>query len=269
MKKVLLTSSLLASLLFVGCSPENQTNGNVGATATTNSACPAGSWYQNGQCYNSNGTSNSTFNFNNGYYADNYSGTSSLALVNGDKLKELFKLGMGICDRGAKNYQNLGSANCSYYVSGTAPSQTLVAFMDIILQFPQQLNGNALITIIAKPKVSPYGVTYSGQLPSGWGLLGIALGYVTGYTLPDPTYYQGAMRNPLQIQAAVSPINNSTGFVAQGYGDAWTGLNQTLVTVEIGTGSANSTSLNYVLKIGGAPAATGVMSRCQYQNCGL
>lgn len=260
MIKALLTSTLFASLLFVGaCSPENQSNGNVGATATTNSACPAGYWYSNGQCFNGTNTTNSAFNFSSGYYADNYSNTSTLTMVNTTKMTELFKLGMGICDRGEKNYQNIGSANCSYYISG---------YVDIILQFPPQMNGNALITIIAKPKTNPY-YNYSGQLPSGWGLLGIALGYVTGYTIPDPSYYQGATRNPLQIQAAVSQINNSTGFAAQGYGDAWTGLNQTLVTIEVASGSANSTTLNYTLKIGGVAAATGSMSRCQYQNCGL
>lgn len=258
MKSVLLATTLLASLLFAGCS-QNKTNGNVGATATTNSACPVGYWYSNGQCFNGTNTLNSTFSFNNGFYADNYSGYTSLKMVNNEKMKELFKLGMGICDRGDKNYQNVGSANCSYYISG---------YVDVILQFPPEMNGNALITIIAAPKVNPY-YNYSGQLPSGWGLIGIAIGAVTGYSIPDPSYYQGAYRNPLQIQAAVSPINNSAGFVAQGYGDAWTGLNQTLVTVEVASGSANSTSLNYTLKIGGVAAATGSMSRCQYQNCGL
>lgn len=261
MKNILLTSTLLASLLLTGCNPGNQTTGNVGATATatTNSACPAGSWYQNGQCYNANGVVSSAFSFSNGFFADNYSGYSSLSMVNISKMKELFKLGMGICDRGEKNYQNIGSANCDYFTSG---------YVDMILQFPPQMNGNALITIIAQPKVNPY-YNVSGQLPSGWGLLGIALGWATGYTIPDPTYYQGATRNPLQIQAAVSLINDSAGFVAQGYGDAWTGLNQTLVTVEVASGSANSTSLNYTLKIGGVAAATGTMARCQYQNCGL
>lgn len=259
MKTLLRAFTLLASLFFLGCDQGSQSNGNVGAVATANGACPAGYWYSNGQCSNGSNTINSTFNFSNGYFADNYSGYSSFTMTNVTKMKELFKLGMGVCDRGDKNYQNVGSANCDYYVAG---------YIDVILQFPPQLNGNALITIIAKPKVNPY-VNYSGQLPSGWGLLGIALGYVTGYSFPDPSYYQGPYRNPLQIQAALSPINNSAGFVAQGYGDAWTGLNQSLVTIEVASGSANSTTLNYVFKIGGVTAANGTMARCQYQNCGL
>ena len=259
MKKLLIASSLLASMFLIGCDSGSNSTGNVGATATAYGACPAGYWYSNGMCSNGTSTINSTFSFNNGFFADNYSKQATFTIVNVAKMKELFKLGMGVCDRGDKDYQNVGSANCDYYISG---------YVDLILQFPSQMNGNALITIIAKPKVNPY-INYSGQLPSGWGLLGIALGYATGYSLPDPSYYQGAYRNPLQIQAAVSLINNSAGFVAQGYGDAWTGLNQTLVTIEVASGSANSTSLNYTLKIGGTAAATGTMSRCQYQNCGL
>ncbi|MEK6627271.1 MAG: hypothetical protein AABY53_01490 [Bdellovibrionota bacterium] len=263
MKSLLLLPTLL-TVLLIGCSPENRTNGNIGATATTSGAgaCPVGYWYSNGQCSNGTNTTNSAFAFNNGFYADNYSGTTRLNIVNADKMKEFYKLGMGVCDRGSQSYQNLGSADCSYYITG---------YTDIIIQFPAQLNGNALVTIIARPKVNPY-VNYSGQLPSGWNLLGIAVGYATGYSLPyipDINYYNGVERNPLQIQMTVSPINNNAGFIAQGYGDAWTGLNQTVVAIEVTSGSANSTNLNYSFKIGGVAAATGTMTRCQTQNCGL
>ena len=243
-------------LLLSSCRPGNRTNGNANAIATSNGACPVGSWYTNGMCYNGTGSTNSAFNYSNGYYADNYSGTSSFTITNSTKMTEFFKLGMGICDRAAKNG---GTANCTTYLSG---------YIDLIIQFPPQMNGNALITAIAQPKSTPY-VNYSYEIPSGMGLLGIALGYVTGYTIPDPSYYQGAYRNPLQIQAVVSAINNNTGFAAQGYGDAWTGLNQTVVAVEVASGSTNSSSFNYVFKIGGVEAAKGKMTRCQYQNCGL
>lgn len=255
MKSSSLISTLLIGLLFAGCDPGNRTNGSVGAIATTNGACPVGSWYSNGQCYNGTGTTNSAFNFGNGHYADNYSGTTRLKIVNATKMTEFYKLGMGVCDRAHKN---IGQANCSYYLSG---------YTDIILQFPTQTNDVALLTVIARPRTSS--VNYSGQIPSGWGLLGIALGYTTGHFLPDPSYYQGAYRNPLQIQMAVSPINNSTGFSAQGYGDAWTGLNQTLVTIEVANGNKNSVNLNYAFKIGGVTAAQGTMTQCRVVNCGL
>ncbi len=267
MKNLLLrTSTPLASLLFaglllVGCGPQNRTNGNVGVTATTSSACPAGYWYSGGQCSNGANVVASAYSFSNGFYADNYSGTTRLTVVNAEKMREFFKLGMGVCDRGASNYQNIGQANCSSYLSG---------YIDIILQSPSHLNGNVLVTIIAKPKVNPY-VNYTGQLPSGWNMIGIALGYVTGYSLPylpDNTY-QGAYRNPLQVLMTVSAINNSAGFIAQGYGDGWTGMNRTVIAIEVASGSASSTNLNYVFKVGGEAAAQGTMTRCQTQNCGL
>lgn len=256
MKNLILATSLLASLLFVGCGPQNQTTGNVNATVTSNGACPAGYWYTNGQCYNGTSSIPSNFNYNTGYYADNWSGTTSLQVTNNQKMKDLYKLGMGVCDRAANTY---GQASCDYYITG---------YTDLIVQFPNQLNGNALVTIIARPRQNPY-FNYQAQLPNGWGLLGTAIGMFTGIYIPDPTYYQGAYRNPLQVQMAVSPINNSQGFSASGYGDAWTGLNQTLITIEVQNGNTNSTNLNYVLKIGGVAAAQGVMTRCQYQNCGL
>lgn len=262
MKNIVLASTLLASLFFVGCGSENRTNGNVGATATVNGACPAGYWYSGGMCTNGTATVSSAFSYNAGYYADNYSGTTRINIVNNDKMKEFFKYAMGVCDRGSSSYQNLGSADCSYFLSG---------YTDIILQFPPQMNGNALATIIARPRTNPL-VNYSGQLPSIWGLFGMALGYTTGVYLPDPTYYQGPYRDPLQIQMAVSAINNSAGFLAQGYGDPYYGAyppEQMVVAIEVASGSSNSTNLNFNFKVKGVTAASGVMTRCQTQNCGI
>jgi hypothetical protein len=265
MKNILIASTLILSgLVFSGCGPQNQSDGNVNPvayTASTNMACPTGYWYSNGYCTNGTNTIGANYNLNQGFYADNYSGYSSLRMTDQNKMREFFKLAMGVCDRGAANYQNIGQANCSYYLSG---------YMDIILQFPQQMNGNAIATFIARPRQNPY-VNYTGQLPSGWGLIGAALGYLTGgqMQIPDPSYYSGAYRNPLQLQMTVTPTNNSQGFEARAYGDAWTGANQTLITLQVLNGSVNSTNLNYTMIIGNTPAATGTMSRCQSQNCGL
>ena len=261
MKNLMLFTALFASLFsIVNCSPTNSSNGNVGVTATTNSVCPAGSWYSNGQCYGGAGGIVPGMNMNIGFYADNYSGTSSFTITNVELMKQFYKLAMGVCDRGDKDYQNIGSANCDYYISG---------YTDLVIQFPTGSSAStALVTVIAKPKQNPY-VNYSGQLPSGWGLLGAALGYFTGVYIPDPSYYTGAYRDPLQIQMAVSPTNNNQGFEARGYGDYWTGYNKTLVTIQVLNGGTNSSNLTYNLLIGGQVAANGVMSRCQYANCGL
>ena len=259
MKNLLLLSTLFVSLAFiVNCAPNRSSNGNVGAIATTNGACPAGYWYSNGQCYNGTGSYPSSFNYNTGFWADNYSGYASLQITNPDLMKELYKYGMGVCDRASNNY---GLANCDYYVTG----QT-----DIIIQFPSNMSASttvpnsALVTIFARPRQNPY-YNYQASFGSWWQVVG---GFF-GIYLPDTNYYSGAYRNPLQIPMAVSVTNNNQGFQASGYGDAWTGYSRTLVTIEVMNGNLNSNYLDYNLKIGGQTAATGRMSRCQTQNCGI
>ena len=264
MKNLVGFFTLLSGLVFVGCAPQNQNSGTVNATASGSGTCPAGTWYSNGQCYSGTSVTPASMNLNSGFYASNYylygynAQPTSIQVVNVNKMKELFKMGMGVCDRAANNY---GLANCDAYIQG----QT-----DIILQFPQGTAiGNAVATIITRPKQNPY-YNYQAQLPNGWGLLGAAIGYFTGVYIPDNSYYQGAYRNPLQIQMVVSPTNNSQGFEARGYGDAWTGLNQTIVAIQVLNGDPNSSNtLNYNLIIGNAVAAQGTMSRCQTPNCGL
>lgn len=259
MKNLLLIFGLLfvGMIYLVGCGSDKTNNNNV--TPTTLS-CPVGLWYSGGMCHGATGpTQQAAFTYNKGFYADNYSGTSRITITNAAKMKELFKLGMGVCDRGASNYQNLGQANCDYYLSGT---------MDIVIQFGQGNTNNMLATFIAKPRINQ-GVNFSGQLPSGWGLLGAALGYTTGFWLPDPSYYQGAQRNPLQLQMVVSAINNSAGFEARGYGDYWTGMNRTLFAIQVPQGKAEDFGFNFNFLIGGTVAAQGVMSSCKTQNCSL
>ena len=264
MKNLLLLSTLFASLLFViNCSPNRSSNGNVGAIATTNGACPAGYWYSNGQCYNGNGSTPSNFGYNNGFYADNYSSQytylpTSLQITNTTLMKQFFKLGMGVCDLASHTY---GAANCDYYITG----QT-----DLIIQFPNNASGSvvpseALVTVFARPRQNPY-YQYQASFGSWWQLAGSFLGVY----IPDTNYYSGAYRNPLQVSMGVSVTNNNQGFQASGYGDAWTGYNRTLVTIEVMNGNiSTSSTLSYKLKIGGQEAAIGTMARCQTQNCGI
>ena len=242
---LLIAGSFLASC---GGSKDNQTN----------LACPAGTYYHNGACYTNNGNvvGGAGYTFSNGFYADTYSGTSSLRVVNSSKMSEFFKYGMGVCDRAANNY---GQADCQSYVTGS---------MDMIIQFPTTGMNSLLATFIAQPRINPY-FNYSAQLPSGWGALGLALGYVTGIYIPDPKQYAGAYRNPLQLELAVSAINNSTGFSANGYGDYWTGLNRTKLTIEVPQGKYENNQFNFIFKVGDVPAAQGTFVRCRTINCGL
>ena len=179
------------------------------------------------------------------------------------KMEEFFQQGMGVCNRAAKNY---GTASCQAYSSG---------YTDIIIQFPNVTTNTLLATFIAQPRNNGYS-TYSAQLPSGQGLLGLALGWTTGIFLPDPKAYYGAMKNPLQLELQVSAINGTTpgaaggtGFQAQGYGDFWTGYNRTLIAIQVPKGAVTDNSFNFNFLVQGQTAASGTMTRCRYTNCNL
>lgn len=258
MKKLIL-SLAAATLVFSSCGKNNESNNNVvNAQAQAigpNQPCRFGDTFNptTGMCY-PGGPINS---ISNGFYADNYSGGGSiLRVVNGAQMKEFFKLAMGVCDRAAYNY---GQSSCDAYVGGQ---------MDMIIQFPNAQISSMIATIIAQPKYNPY-YNYQAQLPSGWGLLGIALGYTTGVYLPDPKQYTGAYRNPLQLEMAVSAINNSQGFEARGYGDYWTGYNRTLLAIQVPQGKIEDNSFNFNFQIQGQTAAQGTFTRCRTQNCNL
>ena len=259
MKNFLLFSTLFASLLFiVNCSKNSTSTAGGTGTATTTSVCGPGYSFVNGQCVNPYGQSAGAQDFALGFWADNHTGLTSINITNINLMKQLFKLGMGVCDLASNNY---GLANCDAYISG----QT-----DVVMQLPSNFvvaagnTTNALITIFAYPKNNPY-FNYQASFGSWWQVLG----GIVGVYIPDTNYYSGAYRNPLQILTNVSMTNNNQGFSASGYGDAWTGYNQTLVTVEVLNGNQNSTTFNYSLKIGGVEAARGTMKRCNYTNCGI
>ncbi|MCC2678273.1 MAG: hypothetical protein K0R29_849 [Pseudobdellovibrio sp.] len=259
MKKFLLFSTLFASLFFVvNCS--NKSNNTAGtANAYTNSACPAGYYYYNGQCLNGQGgTIGAGYNYSLGFYADNYSGYSNLQITNITNMKQLLKYGMGVCDLASNNY---GLANCDAYIQG---------WFDVIIQLPSDFNvanggtASALVTFAVRPQQNQY-YNFQASFGSWWQVAGSFF----GINIPDTNYYSGAYRNPLQIQAQASPINNSQGFSINGYGDAWTGYNRTIVTVEVASGNQSSNYADFVLKVGGQEAARGRMAKCQTPNCGL
>lgn len=247
---------ILGLLVMVGTMSSCQ---NGSDSNQTNLSCPAGTTFYNNACYTGAGgyVQPASYNYQNGFYADTYSGTSSLRVVNGAKMTEFFKFGMGVCDR-AGGY-NGGLASCQAYVGGS---------MDMIIQFPPNGGNSLLATFVAQPRYNP-SFNYSAQLPSGYGALGIALGYVTGVFLPDPKQYNGIYRNPLQLELAVSAINNSAGFSANGYGDYWSGLNRTKITIEVPQGKIQDNQMSFIFKIGDVPAAQGSFTRCQRLNCGL
>jgi len=224
-----------------------------------NLACPIGSTYYNGACYNGAGgfVAGAGYTYSNGFYADNYSGTTSLRVTNGSKMLEFLRNGMGVCDRaGGSNY---GQASCQSYLSGK---------MDIIIQLPTTGQNTLLATFIAQPQYNPY-FNYSAQLPSARGWLGLALGWATGIYLPDPKQYYGGYYPIYQVELQTSLINNSAGFSANGYGKYDTGSFRTKLTIEVPQGKSQDYQLPFVFKVQDVPTAQGVMSRCRTPNCGL
>ena len=246
---------LLGALTIVGIFSSCKNNDN----SSTNLACPTGTTYYNGACYTGAGTyvAGAGYSYANGFYADSYSGTSQYQVVNSGAMANLLRNGMGVCDTaGGANY---GQAACSSWATGPT---------DLIIQFPPSGGNSLLATFTPRPSQNS-GFNYSAQLPSGWGALGLALGWVTGIYLPDPSAYHGLMKWPLQLELAVSAINNSQGFSANGYGDYLTGLSRTKITIEVANGKMQDNQLAFIFKVGDIPAAQGVFTRCQTLNCGL
>lgn len=251
---ILLASATAVALLLIGCGKGND-NGNT----SVSQACSTGYYFYNNTCVPISGgglPQTPGFLYTNGFYADNYSGTTSLKVTNVAKMEEFFQQGMGVCNRAGKNY---GTAACSAYSSG---------YTDIIIQFPNVSTNTLLATFIAQPRNNGY-YSYGAQLPSGSGLLGLALGWTTGIYLPDPKAYYGALKNPLQLEMQVSAINNSTGFQAQGYGDFWTGYNRTLIAIQVPKGKVEDQSFNFNFMVQNQTAVQGTMTRCRFTNCNL
>lgn len=242
---------LITAAFFVGCGNSKNDNNNQ-----TTAACPVGTYYSNGQCYGIAGPTPAGFTYNTGFYSDNHSGTSNLSIINGQKMKDFYKFGMGVCDRAANNG---GLSACDSWISGS---------LDIVIQFAGANTNSMIATFIARPRYNPY-FNYQYQLPSGWGLLGAALGLTTGIWIPDPKYYNGIEKNPLQLQMAVSLINNSAGFEARGQGDAYSAMNGTVLAIQVPNGHIEDNAFNFNFLIGGTPAVQGTMRRCQLMNCGL
>ena len=87
---------LIGMIYIVGCGSNKAEN-----VTPVSAACPIGSYYSGGNCYGATGVpQQAAFAYNTGFYADNYSGTSRITVTNASKMKELFKFGMGVCDRG-------------------------------------------------------------------------------------------------------------------------------------------------------------------------
>lgn len=172
----------------------------------------------------------------------------NMTITNTSVFREFLKKAMSVCDAGQTNY---GTSDCSAWINGG---------FDIVFQVPNLTSTTMRITFRAWPQQSPY-YTYSGSFPSAGQLLASMFGF--------PVFSRtGAYRNPLTLDMVVSPINNSQGFEARGYGDAYTTANRSLIQVQVATGKYENTTFNHQISFEGQPFATGQFKRCVTIDCG-
>lgn len=187
-----------------------------------------------------------------GYYSDNCTGRTNLSVTGTAAMREFLREGLGVCDRTGTVG---GTYDCTAYISG---------FIDMVIQAPNATSQNLTATFRVGARNNAFGGygSYGYQLPSTWGeaLFGI----------PSSQTYYGATRNPLQLNMAVSVINNNAGFEARGYGDFLTGANRSLIQIQVDNGKLdNSYGFNYRVLYKGATMFQGNMVRCQSADCGL
>lgn len=177
-----------------------------------------------------------------------YAPQRNMTITNTAVYREFLKKAMSVCDAGQTNY---GTADCSAWVNGG---------FDIVFQVPTYTSNQMRITFRAWPQQNPY-FTYTGSFPSAGQLLAAMFGF--------PVFSRvGAYRNPLTLELVVSPINNSQGFEARGYGDVYTLANRSLIQVQVATGKFESAAFNHQLAFEGQVFATGQFKRCVTFDCG-
>ncbi|MFP5520350.1 MAG: hypothetical protein ACLGGX_10630, partial [Bdellovibrionia bacterium] len=192
--------------LLVACGNDKKSSGGNNNTLV----CPAGYVIINNQCVFGNGVPTNTsgvfYDYN---YTDNAYGTGSLTIRDAAAYKEFLKNAMGVCDR--TNYSG-GTASCDAWIGGS---------LRIALSTTSATNSNtATLQFTAWPT------------PQYW----------SGYFGFDT---QGAVRNPLAINARVSVINNYQGFQVDGYGDYYTSANRSLITLMVRTGKLTDNAISY------------------------
>lgn len=186
---------------------------------------------------------NAVYNYN--YYAPR----RNMTIVNATAYRNFLKNAMSVCDAGQSNY---GTASCNAWVSGG---------LDLVFQ-SSVYNPNALVaTFRSWPTQSSAIYGYSGSFPSVGQLLAQMFGF--------PVFSRvGAYRNPLALTMQVSPINNSQGFEARGYGDFYTNANTRLVQIQVAKGKLQDNTFEHQIAFEGQIFAKGHFKRCVQDDCG-
>lgn len=234
-KYIFVFAGFVVSAFLVACGSSN--DGGAGPAIN----CPPGTSFQNGYCVNGTGIVHTG---SVGFYSENWQ-ERTLAPA-GSGYATFLKNAMGVCDRSDISG---GGAGCEAWVAGA---------FDIVMQAPTTQTGSIQVTFRAKPNQTNY--WYS--IPSGGQLAGALLGFpVAG----NP----GAIRNPLQLNMALSVTNNYQGFEARGYGDFYTTANRSLIQIQVAQGKLEDPAFDYRIAYRGEVIITGRFIRCNTADCGL
>lgn len=226
---------LTVALMLVACN-RNSSDNTAGLPPGYNpnaNGCAAGTYYQNGYCYNPNGTQLGAYNGIN-FISDNYQYRNFIAK---SSYANFLKKAMGVCDR----TENTGGFySCTSWTSG---------YSQVVLQTQTGTANQLYATFSAYPRMNTT-VNWGYQLPS---MTDFFLGLV-GFPTTD---WGSAIRNPLSINAVISVINKSQGFEARGYGDFYTTANTGLIQIIIPVGKLEDREFDYQLGFEGVVFATG------------
>lgn len=190
------------------------------------------------------------------YRTYGYSLATSASFTPNSNFKLILKEAMGVCDQNSStggvydctNWQNSGYHDIGVEFSGATPNTAKV----IIRSYPNQTSG--------------YSASWS--LPSVGDALSSFFGFGT-YTETQATY------NPMVVQMAGDPINDSQGFQLTSYGPNWSKAWNNKITIVVESGKIEDSSLSFKLKYkkDGSSSLTlvgeGTLNRCQTQTCGF
>ncbi len=177
--------------------------------------------------------------------------------LNSSGMRDILRLAMGVCDR---DHANGGTAACPAWIQG---------FNDIVLLSEASQANTVRLILRSYPDTScqspTYCSSYSYSLPSFAQIFGAALLGINSFN--NAGYY-----NPMVLNMTIWPVNDSKGFELRGYppaGATFHGGSNLLLRFRVEQGKLDDNGWDFPLYYNETVAASGHMSRCMSNNCGL
>lgn len=252
MKRILgIFLGLYATVAVVAC--QNRSNDEAVIQPQPQVGCPAGTYFNNGYCYNQQQQIVTTGSL--GFNSEYGFGTQTLRITNSSIYRLFLREAFSICDRDG---YNSGLSSCDAYANGYAR---------FTVQAINPTSTTIRLTMEVGPRTS-YNGWYTVNMPTGGQMATCGLTYIlTGVCMTYQTPGQMTVpRNPLALDMAISPINASKGFEGRSYG-AWGTVSQNkLIQLQVDTGSLNDGYFDYRIAYNGQ--ANGVFAEGRMLRCG-